>query len=159
VDTVALEVGAALENFPLENPKKPFLVPRTQPKLGKWAALNVAFSPCLFFPISGNAIFIEIDPCGKIFAMNIQRAHGIGVAVAWGHHLHVHLRCQNCDLSTPSGDKTPTEHQKHNNKHDDDMTSVFVSNSHDMQQVFSSPPQPTTPVPPQIPPQHTFNLG
>jgi hypothetical protein len=67
-------LGAALEIFPLENPKKLFSVPRTQPKLGKRAAPKVAFPyslPRPFHPTSSNAIFIEIDPRGKEFAMNI----------------------------------------------------------------------------------------
>ncbi len=108
--------------------------------------------PCLFYPITSNAIFIKIDPCGKEFAMNIQRAHNVGNAVVWGHHLRVPLRHQNPKLSTPSREKMPTEHQKHNNQHDDDATSAFVSKSHLMQQVRSPPTQPTTPTPPQRPP-------
>jgi hypothetical protein len=143
--------------------KKLFLVPRTQPKLGARAMPNVAFSqlpPLLILnPISSNAIFIEIDPHGKEFATNIQRAHGIGNTVARGHHFCLPLHCQNHELSIPSGEKFPTEHQKHNNQHNDDVTSTFVCRRHLMQQARSPPPQPTTPLPPQRPPQHTFNLG
>jgi hypothetical protein len=108
-------VGATLENFPLENPKKLILVPRMQLKLGKRAMPKVAFSQLpssSISPISLNAMFIEIDPHGKEFAMNIPEANGIGNAVAQGHHLHVPLRCQNHELSTPSGEKPPTEHHK-----------------------------------------------
>ncbi len=47
---VILVLGAALENFPLEN-KKTFLVPRTQSKSGKRAAPNVAFSQLPPLPI------------------------------------------------------------------------------------------------------------
>jgi hypothetical protein len=95
--------------------------------------LNVAFPnslPCLFYPFSLNAIFIKIDPYGKEFAMNIQRAGGVGKTVAWRHHLRVPLHCQNCKLSTISGEKPATEHQKHNNQHDNDVTSAFISRSH-----------------------------
>jgi hypothetical protein len=81
---------------------------------------------CLFYPISSNAMFIKIDPHGKEFAMNLQRAHGVGNAVARGHQLRVPLRCQNRELSPPSGEKPPIELQKHNNQHIDDMTSAFV---------------------------------
>jgi hypothetical protein len=80
--------------------------------LGEQAMPKVAFSQLPPLPISFNAIFIEIDPYGKEFANNIPQAHGIGDAAAWGHHLRVPLRCQNCKLSTPSGEKPPTEHQK-----------------------------------------------
>ncbi len=105
-------------------------VPRLQPKLGEWATPNVAFSPHLFFSASLNAIFIKINPCSKIFVMNIRRAHVVGDTVAWGYHLHVPLRPQNCELSTPSGEKMPTEHQKHNNQHNNDVISAFFSRSH-----------------------------
>jgi hypothetical protein len=92
-------VGAALENFPLENPKNSF-----------WFHVhnqNWASGPS---PILLNAIFIEINPHGKEFTMNKPRAHGVGNTVAWGHHLLVPLRCQNRKLSTPSREKPPTEH-------------------------------------------------
>jgi hypothetical protein len=103
-------VGAALENFPHESLKKTFLVPCMQPKLGKGAAPKVAYSqlpPLPISPISSNAIFFEIDPHGKELAINIPQAHGFGNAVDWGHHLCMPLRCQNCKLSTPIGEKSP----------------------------------------------------
>jgi hypothetical protein len=102
-------------------------------KIGHVGRAECGFFPtpslAYFCPISSNAIFIEINPHGKIFAMNIQRAHGVGDAVAQGCHLCVQLRRQNCKLSTPSRVKMPTEHQKHNNQHKDDVTFAFISRS------------------------------
>ncbi len=132
-------VGAALEYFPLESLKNLFLLPRTQPKLGKWAAPKVAFSqltPLPISPISSNAIFIEINPRGKKIAINIPQTHGFGNTVAWGHHLRVPLRRQNHELSTPSREKPPTEHQKH---HNDDKSSVVISGKDLTQQVRTPP--------------------
>ena len=40
--------------------------------------------------------------------MFVLRAHGIGDAVAWGFYMRVPLRCQNCELATPRGEKLPT---------------------------------------------------
>jgi hypothetical protein len=98
--------------------------------------------PHLFYPISSNSIFIKINPHGKEFAMNIQRAHGVGNAVAWGHHLRVPLHFQNCKLSTPSGEKPPTDHQKENYQHDNDVTSAFVG-KHTKSPLKSQPASPT----------------
>ncbi len=152
-------LGATLENFPLENPKNLFFCSTYATKIGCVGRAECGFLPLPIFPISLIAIFIKMDPLGKIFGMNIRRAQGVGNAVASGHHLGMQLRHQNRKLSTPSREKTPTEHQKHNNQHNNDVTSAFVSRSHLMQQRRSPPPRPTTPVPPQRPPQHTFNLG
>jgi hypothetical protein len=104
--------------------------------------------PCLFHPISSNAIFINIDPRGKEFAMNIPQALCIGNAVARGHHLRVPLCCQNCKLSTPSGEKPPTEHQKLCNN---DKSFIVISRSDLMQPVRMH-------VHVQRPPQHVCCL-
>jgi hypothetical protein len=81
-------VGAALENFLLENQKKIFLAPCKQLKLGEWAWLHVNnlnwvsgprrmwlfpnSLPRLFYPISFNVIFIKLDPRGKECVMNTK---------------------------------------------------------------------------------------
>jgi hypothetical protein len=44
IDVLSLLLGAALENFLLENPKKLFLVPHTQPKLGESSLTYIILS-------------------------------------------------------------------------------------------------------------------
>jgi hypothetical protein len=78
--------------FPTRNSKKLFLVPHTQPKLGKQAALIGKIFPSPPLPISSKTIFIKIDPRSEEFAMRIPQSHGFGNAVEWGHHLRVQLQ-------------------------------------------------------------------
>ncbi len=78
--------------FPTRNSKKLFLVPHTQPKVGKQAVLIGKIFPSPPLPISSNTIIIKIDPRGEEFAMRIPQAHGFGNAVEWGHHLRVQLQ-------------------------------------------------------------------
>ncbi len=63
-------------------------------------------------PIFLNAIMIKIYPRDKEFAMLILRFYGFSDIVAWGHHLRVQLRSQNCALPGPHGKKYTTINQK-----------------------------------------------
>jgi hypothetical protein len=46
-------------------------------------------------------MFIKINPQRKEFTTILVLALGVGNVVAWGHHLHVQLRHQNCKFAVP----------------------------------------------------------
>jgi hypothetical protein len=90
--------------------KKIFLVPRTQPKPCAPAVPIWLFPhslPCRFL---SNTMFDKIDPRNIFSERTIPQANGFGDVVAWGPHLHVRLRRQNCEFATPRAEKPPTEH-------------------------------------------------
>ena len=64
-------------------------------------------------PIFYKTTSAEIAPCDIIIAPLLGRARDSGDAVAGGYHLRVPLRIQNCDFSTPLGEKSVANHTKH----------------------------------------------
>ena len=79
-------------------------------KIVRASRANLAFSPLPPSPILSNTMFDKIDPRGIFSARTIPRANGVGDVVAWGPHLRVRLRRQNCEFATPRAEKPPTEH-------------------------------------------------
>ncbi len=103
-------VGAALENFPLENRKNILFNSTYTTKTVGAGHADWAFSQFSPLPILSNTMFIKIDNRGKEFTRMILQADGVDGVVAWGPHLCVQLRYQNHKFATPGGEKPLTEH-------------------------------------------------
>ncbi len=54
-------------------------------------------------PILLNTIFINIDPCGRLFAKLLVLCHDLGDVVARGYHLRVPLRRESWEFGAPGG--------------------------------------------------------
>jgi hypothetical protein len=89
--------------FSCSKAQKIVLVPRTQPKL-------CDFLPNINSHRLNNSTSPQINPCDIIIATLLGHAHGIGNAVAGGHHLRVPLRSQNRKFATHCGEKIIAKH-------------------------------------------------
>jgi hypothetical protein len=87
--------------FPLENLYELEACPEERDGQNKEQGTDISPKTNPLLPILLNAIFNNINTRGKEFTMLLPWSHSIGDVVARGHHLHVRLRSQNWEFSTP----------------------------------------------------------
>ena len=98
---------------------------------------------------------VNIDPRGEEFAMFILRFRGFSNVVAWGHHLRLPLRSQNCESCAPRSEKYSTINQKTRRRWHDfghrDQIRYWRGRT-------PSPPATRLPTPSQDPSRHNLYL-